>query len=51
MIFPIKKIINTELFIGGKQGFYIQKEQIKKLSDLFEEGELKLAKFGVNTNK
>jgi len=27
--FPMKKIINTELFIDGKQGPYIQKEQIK----------------------
>jgi len=33
-----------------KQGLYIQKEQIKKLSDLFEEGKLKWAKVGANTN-
>jgi len=25
MTFPIKKRINTELFIDGKQGHYIQK--------------------------
>jgi len=39
--FPIKKRINTELFIDGKQGLYIQKARIKKLSDLLREGELK----------
>jgi len=42
MIFPIKMRINTELFISGKQGLYIHKERIKKLSDLLEEGKHKL---------
>jgi len=34
MTFPIKKRINTELFIDGKQGLYIQRDQIMKTSDL-----------------
>jgi len=44
--FPIKKIINTELFINGKEGLYIQKEgsdqedRMKKKSDLLEEGRI-----------
>jgi len=43
-IFPIKKRINTELFIDGKQGLYKQKKRrvcIKKISDLSEEGKPK----------
>jgi len=42
----IKKIINSELFIDRKEGLYIQtgdKERIKKLSTLIEEGKLKPA--------
>jgi len=38
MTFPIKKRINTGLFIDGKLGLYMQKERIKKLSDLIEKG-------------
>jgi len=42
MIFPILKIINTELFIARKQWLYIYKKEMKKridkISDLLEEG-------------
>jgi len=45
----IKKRINTELFTDVKQGLYIQKgekgtdqkDRIKKITDLIEEGRLK----------
>jgi len=37
MTFPIKKRINTGLFIDGKQKLYIHKGQIKKWSDLKKE--------------
>jgi len=50
MTFPNKKRMNTELFFGGNRGLYKQKERIKKLSDLFEEGELKRAEVGTNIN-
>jgi len=39
--YPIKKRINTELFIDTKLRLYVQssiKERIKKLSDLIKEG-------------
>jgi len=42
--FSIKKRINTELLIDGKLELYIQKgkwDQIKKITDLLERGELK----------
>jgi len=38
MTFPIKKRINAELFIDGKQGLYIQNGNEEKDSDLIEEG-------------
>jgi len=44
MTFPIKKRINTELFIDKKQGVYIQKggkEMDQETSDLTGEGKLK----------
>jgi len=50
MTFLIKKRINTEPFIDGKQGFYIQKDRIKKLYALLKEGKQKWAKIGVNAN-
>jgi len=31
MTFPIKKRINTEMFIDGKHEFYIHKIQIKEI--------------------
>jgi len=31
MTLPIKKRINTERLIDGKQGLYVQKERINKL--------------------
>jgi len=43
MTFPIKKRINTELFIDRKQGLLYKREikkWIKKLSDLTEEGKM-----------
>jgi len=43
MAFPIKKRINTELFIERKQGFYIQK-WFKKLSGKIEEGRIEMAR-------
>jgi len=46
----IKKRINTELVFDGQQRLYIQKERIEKLSDLLEEGKLKLAKLGTENN-
>jgi len=42
--FPIKKRSNTELSIDRNEGLYVQKgdkERIKKISDLLEEGKLK----------
>jgi len=41
--FPVKKRINTELFIDGKQKLYIQKwrrDRIEKISDLSEGGRI-----------
>jgi len=45
--FPVKKRINTELFINGKEGLFTkvkegldQTELIKKISDLLEEGRI-----------
>jgi len=39
MTFPIKKRINSELFIDGKYELYIQKGQIKNSQlDLLERG-------------
>jgi len=39
MTFPIKKRINTDLFIDGKHELYIHKRLIKNSrSDLFERG-------------
>jgi len=46
MAFPIKKRINTELFIDSNKGLFIQKgdkEWINNISDLLEEGETKMA--------
>jgi len=46
MTIPIKKRINTELFIDGKHGLYLQngiKRRIKQISNLIEEGKLKKA--------
>jgi len=49
MTLPIKKIINTELFINVKQGALINKSEIRKqintISDLLEEsGKSKVGK-------
>jgi len=38
------------VYISGKLGLYLQKERIKKLSDLLEEDKLKLAEIGMNAN-
>jgi len=44
MTFQIKKIINSELFIYGKQKLYLHKGRIKKWSeDLLKRGKQKLA--------
>jgi len=49
--FQIKKRIITELLISAKQGLYMQKERIKKISDLIEEGKWKWAETCANANK
>jgi len=51
MTFPIKKRIYAELFIYGKQGYFIKKVKVKKLSDLLEECKLKGAEIGTKNNK
>jgi len=46
MTFPIKKRINSELFIDRKQGFIYKREikkWIMKISDLLEEGKTETA--------
>jgi len=48
--FPIKIIINTELFIDAKQGLYIQKGSDQEITDLLEEGKWRERKCG-NENK
>jgi len=50
---PSNELLNQEknqFNTSGKQGLYIQKERIKKLSDLLEEGKLKYAEIGADAD-